>query len=89
MIRRDGLAHENIRVEANFSRHNQIFSPLTENSAENFFGRARRINIRSIKEIAADLDKPVENFSRSFFVCFTSKRHASKAKFRNLEPGTT
>src|SRR5258708_35682691 len=89
LIRRDRLAHENIRVEADFRRHNQIFSPLSENSAENFFRRARRINVGGIEEIAADIYKAVENFSRSFFVCFTSKRHASKTKFRNLEPGTT
>ena len=79
LIGRDRLAHENIRVKADFGRDNQIFSTFTENSSENFLRRAGRINVRGVQKIAANLNKPIENFSGSFFVCFTSKRHATKA----------
>ena len=89
LIGRDGFAHENIGVEADFGRDYQIFSPLAENSSKDFLRRARRINIGGIEKISADLDEPVENFCRGFFVSLTSKRHASKAKLRNFEPGTT
>src|SRR5277367_5333432 len=77
LIRRDRLAHENIRVEADFRRDNQIFAALAENSTENFLRRASCVNVRGVEEITADFNKPVENFSRSFFVSLTSKRHAS------------
>src|SRR5208282_1970585 len=89
LIRPDRLAHKNISVETNFRRDNQIFSPLADNSPEDLLRRARRINVRGVEEIAANLDEPVENFSRGFFIGLTSKRHASEAKFRNFEPGTT
>src|SRR5271163_3529221 len=89
LIRHDRFAHENIRVEADFCRDDQIFSPLAENSSENFFRSARRINIGGVEKISANLNESVENFSCSFFVCLSSKRHASKAKFRNLETSAT
>src|SRR3984957_11562509 len=88
LIRPHRLADKNVRVEANFCSDDQIFSPLAKNSPENFLRRTCRINVRSVKEIAANLDKPIENFSCSFFVCFSSKRHASKAKLGNFEPST-
>jgi len=89
LIGRDGFAHENIGVEADFSCDYQIFSPLAENTSENFLRRARRINVGGIEKISTDLDEAVENFCCSFFVSLTSKRHASEAKLRNFEPGTT
>ena len=89
LIRSHRLADKNIRVEANFCGDDQIFPPLAKNSPENFLGRTCRINVRRVKEIAADFDKSIENFPRSFFVCFSSKRHASKAKLGNFEPSTT
>src|SRR5271169_3912381 len=89
LIRTHRLADKNIRVEADFGRDNQVFSPLAENSSEDFFRRAGRINVRGVEEIAANFNESVENFSRSFFVCLSSKRHASKTKFRNFQPGST
>src|ERR1700723_1756932 len=80
LIRPHRLADKNIRVEANFCGDDQIFSPLAENSPENFLRRTCRINVRRIEEIAANLNESVENFSCSFFVCLSSKRHTSKAK---------
>src|ERR1700678_3459701 len=88
LIGRDGLAHENISVEADFGGDDQIFAPIAENAPENFFRRARRINIGGIEEIATDFNESIENFSRSFFFCFTSKRHASKTKLGNFESST-
>ena len=88
LIRRHRLAHENIRVEPNFCRDNQIFSPRADDSPENFLRRARRVDVRGVEEITPDLDKPVENFSRCGFICFASKRHAAKAKFRYFQSRT-
>src|SRR5271169_2049397 len=88
LIGRDGLAHENICVEADFCRDDQISAAIAENPPEKFFRRARRLNIRGIEEIAADFNEPIENFCRRFFVCFSSKRHASKTKFGNFESST-
>src|ERR1700691_598109 len=88
LIGRNGFDHENIGVEADFCGDDQIFTPIAEDAPENFFRRTRRINIGGIEEIATDFNESIENFSRSFFVCFTSKRHASKKKLENFEPNT-
>src|ERR1700685_3506029 len=85
LIGRNGFAHENIGVEADFCGDDQIFTPIAENAPENFFRRTRRINIGGIEEIAAYFYESIENFSCCFFVCFSSKRHASKTKLGNFE----
>ncbi len=59
LIGRDRLAHENVRVEADFGRDNQVFSTLAENTSENLLRRAGRINVGGVQEIAANLNKPI------------------------------
>src|SRR5258708_38059366 len=88
LIRRHRLADESIGVEADFGRNDQVFSPLSQNAAENFLRRARSINICGIEKIAADLDKAIEDFARRCFVGLAPKCHTSEAKLRNLQSST-
>src|SRR5215469_13543798 len=81
------LAHKNVGVEAHLGGDDEILSPLANYLSENFLRRAGRIDVGSVDKITADFDKTIENCFCNFFFGFSSKRHGSETKLRNLEPG--
>src|SRR5579885_248808 len=79
VVRGNGLAKKDIRVEADFGREDHRLTAILDDAAGNFFGSAGCIDVGGIEKVAAEVDKAIDNFPRGSLVGLASERHATEA----------